>query len=65
MKKLDLFIQKHNETENSRSSFSNLIKKIRLENDLSIFIEDALFRRNSAISVLVTIERIVLSALFI
>ena len=39
MKKLDLFIQKHNETENSRSSFSNLIKKIRLENDLSIFIE--------------------------
>lgn len=39
MKKLDLFIQKHNETENSRSSFSNLIKKIRLENELSIFIE--------------------------
>jgi hypothetical protein len=39
MKKLDLFIQKHNETENSRSSFSNLIKKIRLESDLSIFIE--------------------------
>lgn len=40
MKKLDLFIQKHNETEKNRSSFSNLIKKIRLENELSIFIEE-------------------------
>lgn len=40
MKKLDLFIQKHNETEKNRSSLSNLIKNIRLENELSIFIEE-------------------------
>ncbi len=38
MKKLDLFIHEHNETDKSRSSFSNLIKKISMENELSFLV---------------------------
>lgn len=39
MKKLDLFIQEHNSTDQSRSSFSNLIKKIRSVDELSLLVE--------------------------
>ena len=39
MKKLDLFIEEHNRVDQSRSSFSNLIKKIRMLDELSLFIE--------------------------
>jgi len=39
MKNLDLFIQEHKSVDQSRSSFSNLIKKIRLENELSLLVE--------------------------
>jgi hypothetical protein len=40
MEKLNVLIRNHNDLDKSRSSFSNLIKKIKLENELYIFIEN-------------------------
>lgn len=39
MKKLDLFIEEHNRVDQSRSSLSNLIKKIKLDNELSFLVD--------------------------
>jgi len=40
MESLSKFIEDHYLIDKSRSSFSNLIKKIKLENELSVFIEN-------------------------
>jgi hypothetical protein len=40
MEKLNILIRNHNDVDKSRSSFSNLIKKIKLENELYLFIEN-------------------------
>jgi hypothetical protein len=40
MEKLNILIRDHNDIDKSRSSLSNLIKKIKLDNELFIFIEN-------------------------
>ena len=40
MEKLNILIRNHSDVDKSRSSFSNLIKKIKLDNELFLFIEN-------------------------
>lgn len=42
MESLDLIILNHKKEDKSRSSFSNLIKKLKLESGLFLFIENYL-----------------------
>ena len=37
MEKINIFIEEHFNSDEKRSSLSNLIKKIKLDNELSLF----------------------------